>query len=496
MSSNCNVAAWMRALVWIICIPVIVGGFSNNLLTDDQLQKLIRNQIDLFRGHAGKRDNGTDRKQFAVLTLFSTTQKSGGRIFRPDSVVPAIRPYIYTYKGNKCMPTDELIKPNKQQIYPYVDNAVNFIVAAVKGEGDEAIHSEQAILSTYIDRMYTHYKKCFKEKPQYVVLYSWFIPCEGKCNVRKGCRYRIVDTFNSPPFNQIPNRILAYTDSQEFGATTKTKSPNRSKTTKSSNKRNDEHPCVTLLKQNNIKVIGPIKPNSPFRGNRELTLIQSEVGSQSFQECLLGCYGSMLGACATDKQGAGKLFIDQLMFQIEDSIQDDVLKAQFKAIKWIRESVGRNCKAHTNLTQQTRSCISQCRSTGSLFFIGEPFTGSLDDNSSAVFPTKIYNKNPDASGWSRICGGSTGGVLCSKFEINSVTVGVKNTITVRGEQCRDDFPCSTHGRNYHWCYTADGGKWNYCCNPHYACHHDENHKYDWCYTGKKDRERRMYCKVV
>ncbi|XP_073687398.1 uncharacterized protein [Garra rufa] len=77
-------------------------------------------------------------------------------------------------------------------------------------------------------------------------------------------------------------------------------------------------------------------------------------------------------------------------------------------------------------------------------------------------------------------------------------------ITYRGDRCLDDYPCSTYGEDYYWCWTSYNPyfldfEWDYCspplrnsktingryCRGNHACA-KYGSRYMWCYTDDKD----------
>jgi DNA/RNA endonuclease G (NUC1) len=44
-----------------------------------------------------------------------------------------------------------------------------------------------------------------------------------------------------------------------------------------------------------------------------------------------------------------------------------------------------------------------------------------------------------------------------------------SAVTTKSVPCRDGHSCGLHGKSYYWCYTDDGGNWDYCCAPYSPC---------------------------
>ena len=125
---------------------------------------------------------------------------------------------------------------------------------------------------------------------------------------------------------------------------------------------------------------------------------------------------------ASNSRKAGELFIDQMMFAIKDVLSNDT-QTESQAIKWIQQNVGKNCKAHIHLEREMKACLRKCRSDVSLFYIGPSFSSSSVEYNSSMYSNGEFLLNPNTQDWSAICGGATEGILCSRYKLNSVTVG-------------------------------------------------------------------------
>ncbi|XP_014459850.1 uncharacterized protein LOC106737364 [Alligator mississippiensis] len=62
-----------------------------------------------------------------------------------------------------------------------------------------------------------------------------------------------------------------------------------------------------------------------------------------------------------------------------------------------------------------------------------------------------------------------------------------STVTVKGHQCRADFPCGLYHQSYYWCYTDYRQNWDYCCAPHHYCG-KHGYSYQWCYVGGQTKD--------
>ncbi|XP_062454565.1 uncharacterized protein LOC134152869 [Rhea pennata] len=59
-----------------------------------------------------------------------------------------------------------------------------------------------------------------------------------------------------------------------------------------------------------------------------------------------------------------------------------------------------------------------------------------------------------------------------------------SAVTVKGQSCRDGFPCGLYGKSYFWCYTDEQGSWDYCCAPQHFCG-GHGYGYSWCYVDNR-----------
>lgn len=355
-----------------------------------------------------------------------------------------------------------------------VRNYGNYLAArpAIIDTRARAVHSERQLLYHSRD-LWNAYLNRFHRTPNFLLLYSWIMPCEN-------CTNEIINTLNQQPFQNIEHRVVAYTV-EGTGRRT-----NLSYMTPERNRRNRQRlqDAALLAHRQTCQRPGQNSPVAILQSGSQSDwqTVEDETDDPDTHTCaaidtLQGCIfreviKHLPNLCCGCKPAGVNTMIAALINEITLSCAKSIFLDC--VTRWLATNIGDaiHCPKFSDTLRHVLPTASECWE--------KRMSNPLDPYNPFNFPGLLVDISrlskfvrPDLT---TLCQDSrTQGYLCSHYTEDSFTAG--NSL------CRYGDKCGYHGYKYSWCYTSFSNHWDYCCTG--PCGRAGGTDYWWCRSGSK-----------